>query len=81
MYGAESHISVKDGGEPVVIDCPECSETSYVVELGACALCDFSVPDEATCAICREPLSPEEYYEHNGLCGYHAYIMERERDR
>jgi hypothetical protein len=81
MYGTEGHIAVKDGGEPPVIDCPECSQVSYVVEVGSCALCDFSVPDDAECAICGESLSPEDYYEHDGLCSYHAYVAERERDR
>ena len=81
VYGADGHIAAKDGGEPPVIDCPECGEDSYVVKAGGCALCGFCVPDDAECAICGEPLSPEDYSEHNGLCSYHAHIAERKRDR
>ncbi len=81
MYGGENYIAAKEGGEASVITCPECSEDSYVAELGSCALCDFAVPDGAECAICGESLSPDDYHEHDGLCGYHAYVVERERDR
>ena len=51
MYWAEGHIAAKDGGEPPVIDCPECGEASYVVPVGSCALCDFSVPEDAECVM------------------------------
>ncbi|RWE85105.1 hypothetical protein [Mesorhizobium sp.] len=81
LYGAEGHSAVKDGGEPPVIDCPECGQESFVVKFGSCALCDFEVPDDAQCAICGETLSAHDYSEHDGLCSYHAYVAERERDR
>ena len=81
VYGADTYLSVKDGGDPLIEDCPECGVESYVVPLCACAMCDFAVPDSAECAICGEGLTAHEYSEHGGLCGYHAYVVERERDR
>jgi hypothetical protein len=81
VYGADAYIAAKDGGDPPVEDCPECGLESYVVERGACALCEFSVPKGADCAICGEPLTAHDYAENGGLCGYHAHVAERERDR
>ena len=81
VYGADAYIAAKDGGDPPVEDCPECGLESYVVEHGACALCEFSLPKGADCAVCGEPLTANEYAENGGLCGYHAYVRDRERDR
>lgn len=81
LYGAESYIAAKDGGEPPVTDCPQCSQDSYVVELGGCALCDFGVREGAVCGVCGEPLSPEDAFAHDGVCSYHAYVADNERDR
>ena len=77
-FGAEGHIAVKDGGEPPISTCPECSEETYVVEEGRCAACDFTLPEDAACAICGSSLSAEEYYEYDGLCGYHAYVASKD---
>lgn len=81
VYGADAYIAAKDGGDPPVEDCPECGLESYVVERSACALCEFSVPKGADCAICGEPLTAHDYAENGGLCGYHAHVRDRERDR
>lgn len=77
-FGAESHIAVKDGGEPPISTCPECSEETYVVEEGRCAACDFVLPEDATCAICGSGLSAEDYFEYNGLCSYHAHVASKD---
>ena len=67
-FGGEAHIAVKDGGEPPISTCPECSE----------AACDFALPEDAACAVCGTGLSAEEYYEHDGLCSYHAHIASKD---
>lgn len=77
-FGAEAHIAAKDGGEPPISTCPECSEETYVVEEGQCAACDFALPEDATCAICGSGLSAEEYYGHDGLCAYHAHVASKD---
>lgn len=81
VYGADIYIAAKDGGEPPIEECPECGLESYVVEYAGCALCDFALPDGAECAICGDALTPHDYTENNGLCGYHAHVAERERTR
>ena len=51
-FGAEGHIAVKDGGEPPISTCPKSSKATYVVaEEGRCAACDFTLPEDAACAI------------------------------
>lgn len=81
VYGADMYLAAKDGDDAPIDACPECGEDSYVLSKGACALCDFTVPDGAECAVCGEGLTPFDYTEHRGLCSYHAYVAERERDR
>lgn len=77
-FGGEAHIAVKDGGEPPISTCPECSEETYVLEEGRCAACDFALPEDAACAVCGAGLTAEEYYEHDGLCSYHAHIASKD---
>ena len=45
---------------------------------GRCAACDFTLPEDAACAICGSSLSAEEYYEYDGLCGYHAHVASKD---
>jgi hypothetical protein len=78
VFGIEAHVAVKDGGEPPITTCPECGEGTYVVAEACCAACDFCVPEDATCAICGEHLSPEDYAEGEGLCSYHAYVLSKD---
>lgn len=73
-----THIAVKDGGEPPISTCPECSEETFVIEEGRCAACDFALPEDAACAVCGSGLSAEEYYEHNALCSYHAHTASKD---
>jgi hypothetical protein len=77
-FGGEAHMAVKDGGEPPISTCPECSEATYVVEEGRCAACNFAVPDDAACTVCGNGLSAEDYYEHDGLCSYHAHVAAKD---
>ncbi len=71
-FGGAVHMAVKDGEDPPIDSCPECGHETYVLEERQCAACDFSVPEEASCCVCGQRLSAEEYYEHQGICFYHA---------
>jgi hypothetical protein len=77
-FGAEIHMAVKDGGERPIETCPECREETYVVAEARCAVCDFEVPEDATCAICAAPLDAEEYSEHGDMCSYHAHVFSKD---
>lgn len=58
--------------EPPIDTCPECGHETYVREERQCAACDFGAPEDAYCAVCGTSLSPDEHYEYNGICAYHA---------
>lgn len=77
--GAEAHISIKDGGESPYEECPECTKEAYIVEESICIACGYEM-QQASCAICGESLSIHDH-EFEGLCSYHHYLLEKERDR
>lgn len=76
----ETYLAMTDGGEDPVSDCPECGQHTYITDENRCANCGFSM-EYQTCAICGEPLGLEDYENGTGLCSYHAYVAERERDK
>jgi ribosomal protein S27E len=59
-YRFEAHLAAKDGGELPVATCPECGEETCVFSEGGCAICDFEMPDDATCAVCGEKLTLDD---------------------
>lgn len=77
-YGYDTFSIVKDGGEPPVTTCPECSEETYV-EFGGvsvCFSCGESVAGE--CARCSEPVSVNDWhYEYSNLCSYCGHMTEK----
>jgi hypothetical protein len=77
-FGAEAHMSVKDGGEPPIETCPECGEETYVLAESRCAACDFAVPADAACSVCGGDLSAYDYAENGGLCSYHAWVAAKD---
>jgi hypothetical protein len=80
-YAGELHLAALEDISTPLEECPECSRQSYVVEEGGCAICGFGMADDVECAMCGEPLSLEDYGAYGNMCSYHAYVMERERDR
>jgi hypothetical protein len=77
-FAGESFIAAKDGGDPPIGECPECWAETYIFEEGQCAACDFEMPDDATCAVCHDTLSLQDYREHGNLCSYHAHVMSKD---
>jgi len=77
--GAEAHISIKDGGESPYEECPDCGRETYILSDGLCVACGYTL-EFAECPVCGESLSIHEQ-EFGGLCSYHHYVAERERDR
>ena len=76
--GVDAYLAATDGGEPPVGNCPECGEETYVFAEGGCALCGFDMPADATCAVCGEQLTLDDYEEGAGLCGYHRWVAEKD---
>lgn len=76
---AEAHVAIKDGGDSPYEDCPECDRATYIVACGLCAACGYTL-EFSECPVCGRSLSVSEQ-EFGGLCSYHHYVAERERDR
>ena len=79
LLGAEAHISIKDGGESPYEECPDCGRETYIIDGGQCVACEYTL-EFSECPVCGTSLSIHDQ-EFDGLCSYHHYVAERERDR
>ena len=77
-HGIDDYIMVKDGGEQVIHDCPECYEPTYVFDgdTNECYFCGASVNGE--CALCRDSLTvTTKSINDPELCDYCSYKMNK----
>ena len=74
-FAGENHNSVRDGGSPSTIDCPECRNETYLLDDDVCVFCEESV--NRTCERCCCEIPPEEL-DGGGLCGYCAHMMSKD---
>lgn len=78
-FGIDDYIAAKEGGEPVVNDCPNCAMPSGYVQNGdvdGCVACGF-VLDE-TCARCGDGITLDDYVMlDSGLCSYCNHMSEK----
>lgn len=65
--GIDHYSQIKDGGDPIVVVCPNCTLETYHFELEMCVACEESVEQE--CMICSSPILSEEI-DDDALCGY-----------
>lgn len=72
---SEAYMAIKDGGVTPYVTCPECSNETYVVEEGRCALCEHEA--EHTCIRCGNEIPPEEL-ESSPLCGWCAHMSSKD---
>lgn len=78
-HGADDYISVKDGGEPVVNDCPQCGLGTYVADydINVCFYCGYDIVGE--CARCSTDLTAQNMSVNNSaLCDYCDHIMSKD---
>jgi hypothetical protein len=59
--------------------CPSCDHETFVVSEEECFWCEYTL-EYIECFVCGEGLSLGDQ-DNRGLCGYHNYVMEKERDR
>lgn len=76
----DQYIAVKQGGDSVLEECPECFMETFVVDGGLCLNpeCGFHFQNYK-CSICHKSLTLDDYS--NGdtdICGYHAYIVSKD---
>ena len=76
----EFYVAIKDGGDPPLDDCPECSRRTYVTSEDQCLNpgCEFTL-GARKCAVCHSTLSLDDYRYGDGvLCSYHQNIMSKD---
>jgi hypothetical protein len=74
-FAAANHYAYKDGGDPVTITCPFCSEDGYIVAENSCVLCGESC--ETTCSFCGNEIPVEELSD-GSMCGYCEYKLSKD---
>jgi len=75
-FEVDAFISIKDGGEPPLSNCPDCGRETFLISEGFCIACDATLT-YTECSICMEPLGSDEQ-DFEGLCSYHRWVAERE---
>jgi hypothetical protein len=76
----DGHIAAKDGGDPVLDECPECLKKTYVFVEAKCLNpgCGFSL-EGCECALCGKDLTLDDYrYGDGNLCSYHAHVLSKD---
>lgn len=67
--------SIKQGGEPLIEECPTCMRNSYIIEDNICVICEESIENE--CSRCYGEILIEEYDE-SGLCGWCQQMVSKD---
>ena len=72
------YYAVKEGGDTVIEDCPECDRGTFVVKERTCVSCGFSLEGRG-CGMCGAELTVHDYLCSGGdLCSYHNYLMAKD---
>lgn len=79
IHGGDAFLAAKDGGEPIINDCPDCGQPAYVQngEVDVCYFCGESAPSE--CSICTSPMSVNDVSVNSaGTCTHCDYMMSKD---
>lgn len=75
-FFADMYLSMTDGGDPPIVDCPEC-DGLYIFSEGVCCKCGYSAVHQ--CQICESPIIPDELC-FTPYCGWCAHKLSRMDD-
>jgi hypothetical protein len=75
FFANANHRSMKDGGDPVTIDCPNCGKDTYLLKQDVCVMCEESAP--RICDMCGCDI-PSSEIDGGGLCGYCSHMMSKD---
>lgn len=70
-----NHVSYRDGGSLITIDCPECGLDTYVIAEKVCVVCGASV--EHVCQRCCSEIEPEEI-DGSGYCSWCSHMASKD---
>ncbi len=79
IHGGDDYLAAKDGGEPVVNDCPDCGQPTYVQngEIDGCYFCQQRAASE--CARCKTPMSINDVSVNSPkFCTYCDHMMTKD---
>lgn len=65
----------RDGGEPLIEECRECGNDTFVIDEQRCLWCEAEL-DYTECVVCKEVLGQDDQV-NGGLCGYHNHMHEK----
>ena len=74
-FGFNLYLSIKEGGDTPLIQCPECLRDSYIIEEEYCPICETKAEHE--CQRCGITIPPEEI-DGSGFCSYCSYMMSKD---
>lgn len=74
-FGFELYLSMKEGGDAPLIQCPECLLDSYIIEEEYCPICETKAEHE--CQRCGIRIPPEEI-DGSGYCSYCSYMTSKD---
>jgi|GEM_PF-224822 len=72
---SHDYYSIKEGGDPATVICPECTHDTYDLEADHCLICGESV--ERSCKQCGERI-PASELDGSGYCGYCNHMMSKD---
>jgi hypothetical protein len=73
--GWQNHVSIKDGGDEVLISCPFCHNYTYIVEDNKCAICGESCTEK--CDLCGVTIPVSELSD-GSVCGYCEHMLSKD---
>ena len=79
IHGGDDFMAAKDGGEPIVNDCPDCGQPAYVQngEVDVCYFCGESAANE--CSVCSSPMSVNDVSVHSpSLCTHCYHVLSKD---
>ncbi|MNH37811.1 hypothetical protein D3C79_987620 [compost metagenome] len=71
----EHYYDPRDGGEPTLDNCLECSRLTFDLIEQTCHWCAAEL-EYTHCEDCGDPLGLEDQW-NDGRCGYHAHAYEK----
>jgi len=79
LFEEHDYTAAKDGGDPIVYDCPECGVAAYIIDETeqGCAWCEFVLDDK--CGYCSTSLTPSNVSADNSsVCSYCDNLMSKD---
>lgn len=73
FFDWDSYSAIRHGGDLPIIECPNCSESAYIVSEQQCAICLEKL--EHTCQSCDGPIPVSELELANGYCGWCNHMI------